>query len=310
MKILVTGSTGLVGGALIPALRREGHTVCRLVRPDTKIREENAGGFDVSWNPETGELGGAAVGAEAVIHLSGASISEGRWTTKRKEMLRSSRVDTTRALVTALGKMSAKPEVLISASAIGYYGNRGDEILTEESAAGDDLLARIAKEWEAEARKAEGFGTRVVPARFGVILAKQDGALPKMMLPFRLGLGGRVGNGKQWMSWITLADVIGILQLCLSSTPITGAVKFSPVSGAVNVVNPQPVTNAEFTQALAKALRRPAFLPAPAFALRLVLGEMADALLLSSQRVVPKKLEEIGYRYQHPDLASALAAIL
>jgi len=310
VKILVTGSTGLVGSALIPTLRRDGHTVCRLVRPNTKIREENAGGFDVSWNPETGELGGAGVGAEAVIHLSGASISEGRWTAKRKELLRSSRVDTTRALVAALGKMNAKPEVLISASAIGYYGSRGDEILTEKSAAGDDFLARVAVPWEEEARKAERFGARVVVARFGVILAKKGGALPKMMLPFRLGLGGRMGSGKQWMSWIALDDVISILRLCLSGTPITGAVKFSPVSGPVNVVSPQPVTNEEFTRELAKALRRPALLPAPAFAFRMALGEMADALLLSSQRVVPRKLEEMGFQFQHPDLASALSAIL
>jgi uncharacterized protein len=310
MKILVTGSTGLVGSALIPALRRDGHTVCRLVRPNTKIREENTGGFDVTWNPGTGELGGAAVGAEAVIHLSGASISEGRWTAKQKELLRSSRVDTTRAIVTALRKMNAKPEVLISASAIGYYGNRGDEILTEESAAGDDFLSRIAVEWEAEARKAEEFGTRVVAARFGVILAKHGGALAKLMLPFRIGLGGRVGNGKQWMSWIALEDVVRILQLSLTSTPITGVVKFSPVSGALNVVSPQPVTNAEFTRTLAKALRRPAILPAPAFALRAALGEMADALLLSSQRVLPKKLEEMGYQFRHPDLASAFATLL
>jgi uncharacterized protein len=310
MKILVTGSTGLVGSALIPVLRREGHTVCRLIRPDTKIREESAGGFDVAWNPETGELGGAAVGAEAVVNLAGASIAEKRWTAKRKELLRSSRVDVTRALVTALGRMNAKPEVLISASATGYYGSRGDEILTEESTPGEDFLASIAKEWEAEARKAEAPGTRVVLARFGVILANHGGALPKMMLPFRLGAGGRVGSGKQWMSWITLDDVVGVLQLCLSSTPITGAVNFSPIRGAVNVVSPHSVTNAEFTRELARALHRRALLPAPAFALRLGLGEMADALLMASQRVVPKKLQELGYQFRHPDLRTALRALL
>jgi uncharacterized protein len=309
MKILVTGATGLVGSALISALRREGHTVCRLIRPETKIRGTDSGGFDVNWNPQTGELGGAAVGAEAVINLAGASIAEKRWSMKRKELLRSSRVDATRALVTALGKMAAKPEVLISSSATGYYGSRGEEMLTEESAPGEDFLARICKDWEAEAKKAEAYKTRVILARFGVILAKEGGALPKMMFPFRMGMGGRIGSGKQWMPWMALDDVIGVLQLCLTRTPIRGAVNFSPISGPVNVVSPQPVTNAEFTRELARALHRPALFPIPAFALRLAVGEMAEALL-ASQRVLPKKLGELGYEFRHPDLASALRAMV
>jgi uncharacterized protein (TIGR01777 family) len=309
MKILITGSTGLVGSALIPALVRDGHTVCRLIRPGSKLQGHNPGGFDVNWNPETGELGGAAVGADAVVNLGGASIAGSRWTPKRKELLRTSRVPVTRALVEALGRMSAKPSVLISASAIGYYGYRGDELLTEESEPGKDFLAKLAQEWEREAQKAEAFGTRVVLARFGIILAKHGGALQRMMLPFRLGLGGQLGSGKQWMSWIALEDVVGALQLCLSSSPITGAVKFSPVRGPVNVVSPEPATNSEFTNALAKALHRPAIFPAPAFALRLVLGEMADALLLSSQRVMPEKLSALGYRFHHSILEATLAAI-
>ena len=310
MKILVTGSTGLVGKALVAALAKDGHSVCRLVRPGTNVRDD-AGGFNVAWNPATGELGGAAVGADAVVNLAGASIAEGRWTEKRKADLRSSRVDVTRVLIEALGKMNVKPTVLISASAIGYYGNRGDEMLDEGSAAGEGFLAGIAKEWEAEASRAEVWRTRVVLARFGIILAREGGALPKMVTPFKLGLGGRLGSGKQWMSWIALEDVVGILKLCLEQTPIQGAVNFAPISGALNVVSPQPVTNAEFTKELARALHRPVIFPAPAFGLRLAVGwEMADALLLASQRVVPKKLQQIEYAFRHPVLNSALNAIL
>jgi uncharacterized protein len=302
MKILVTGSTGLVGRALASELKRDGHTVCRLVRPETKTEaQRGSDGFDVKWDPATGELGGAAVGADAVVNLGGASIAQGRWTAERKQRLRSSRADSTRALVSALAKMAARPRVLISASAVGYYGNRGDEILREESGPGNDFLGELAKEWEAEASKAEALGIRVVLARFGVILAKGAGALPTMARPFRLGVGGKLGSGQQWMSWVTLADVVGILRLALEN----GAVR-----GPVNVVSPQPVRNADFTKALAKALHRPALLPAPAFALRLALGEMADALLLSSQRVVPESLDKLGYRFVNPELEGALASLL
>jgi len=310
MKILVTGSTGLVGQALVAALAKQGHSVCRLVRPGTIVNDE-AGGFNVAWNPATGELGGAAVGPDAVVNLAGASIADGRWTEKRKAELRASRVNVTRALVAAIEKMNAKPAVLVSASAIGYYGNRGDEVLSEESNAGDGFLAEIAKQWEAEALRAEAWRTRVVLTRFGIILAREGGALPKMVTPFKFGLGGRLGSGKQWMSWIALEDVIGILKLCLERTPIQGAVNFAPISGALNVVSPQPVTNREFTNELTKALHRPAIFPAPPFALRTAMGrEMADALLLASQRVVPKKLERIGYRFLHAELRSALKSIL
>lgn len=310
MKILVTGSTGLVGKTLVAALVKEGHSVCRLVRPGTNVNDE-AGGFNVAWNPATGELGGAAVGPDAVVNLAGASIADGRWTPKRKEELRTSRVNTTRALIEALGKMNAKPTVLISASAIGYYGSRGEEVLKEESGGGEDFLAGIVRDWEAEALKAEVWRTRVVLARFGIILASDGGALPKMVTPFKLGLGGRLGSGKQWMSWIALEDVIEILKLCLERTPIRGAVNFAPISGALNVVAPEPVTNAEFTKALASVLHRPAILPAPKIALRLALGrELADALLLASQRVVPKTLEKLGYAFRHRELGSALHSLL
>lgn len=302
MKILMTGSTGLVGTALQKELKRAGHTLCRLVRPDTKVEAlKNSGGFDVKWDPATGELGGAGVGADAVVNLGGASIAEERWTAERKRVLRASRVDTTRALVNALTKMAARPRVLVSASAIGYYGNRGDETLREESPAGNDFLSEIAKEWEAEALKAEVLGIRVVVPRFGVILAREGGALAKMAQPFRLGVGGRIGSGRQWMSWITLRDVVAILQLALEN---------GTARGPINVVAPEPVRNAEFTAALAKALHRPALFPAPPFALRMMLGEMADALLLSSQRVVPGQLEKLGYRFEDSDLSKALTTLL
>ena len=301
MKILMTGATGLVGTALVEALARDGHTVCRLMRPHGEKREPSAG-FDVAWHPETGELGGAAVGPDAVVNLAGASIAGGRWTEKRKRLLRSSRVDTTRALVNAISKMAARPRVLISASAVGYYGSRGDEAVTEESGLGNDFLAGIAAEWEAEARKAEALGIRVVLLRFGIILAKHGGALPQMMLPFRFGVGGKLGSGRQWMSWVTLEDVVSVIQFAL---------KNENVGGALNVVAPQPVQNAEFTEALAKAMHRPAIFPAPVFALRLALGrELADALLLGSQRAVPHRLQALGYSFLHPGLNAALEAVL
>ncbi len=277
MKILVTGSTGLVGTALVSALAREGHTVCRMLRPQSVVKggsvtAKTTGGFEVAWNPETGDLGGAAAGADAVVNLAGASIAQGRWTAERKELLRSSRIETTRALVRALAQMNARPRVLVSASAIGYYGS-----------------------------KAEALEIRVVLARIGIVLAKQGGALPKMMLPFKIGAGGRIGSGQQWMSWVTLEEVVGILRF---------AIENATVRGAVNVVAPQSVRNAEFTKVLAKTIRRPALFPAPAIALRLALGELADALLLSSQRVAPAKLHQLGHRFLHPDLHRALTAIL
>lgn len=299
MKILITGSTGLVGSALAQDLQRAGHTVCRLIRPGASAG--TSPGFDVNWNPATGELGGAAVGADAVVNLAGASIAEKRWTPQRKQLLRSSRVDTTRALVQALAKMSARPRVLVSASATGIYGNRGDETLTESSQPGNDFLSVIAKEWESEALKAEALGIRVVRARFGVILSNKGGALPQMMRPFQFGLGGKLGPGTQWLSWITLDDTVAVLRSALENASI---------NGALNVVSPQPVTNAQFTKTLAATLHRPAVFPAPAFALRLLLGEMAEALLLSSQRVLPAQLQKLNHPFLHSDLFTALTAIL
>ena len=302
MKVLVTGSTGLVGSLLARELRGAGYTVCRLLRPASSsgIRRSPEG-LDVNWDPITGELGAAAVGADAVVNLAGASVADGRWTTDRKRLLRSSRVDTTRALVQALAKLDAPPRVLVSASGIGYYGSRGDETLDEQSAAGDDFLSDLAKDWEAEAFKAEVLGARVVCLRFGVILAKDRGALPKIARPFRYGVGGRLGSGRHWMSWVALEDVAAVLRLALENKTIRGP---------INVVSPQPVRNADFTSCLARVLHRPAWFPAPAFALRMVLGEMADALLLASQRVEPAYLKNLGYQFLQPELEAALRAIL
>jgi uncharacterized protein (TIGR01777 family) len=314
MKIVVTGSTGLVGTALVKSLARDGHTVCRLVRRETSTGKKEAEKqrpagqvIDVAWDPEDPGASSLADsqekvdGAAGVVNLSGASIAGGRWTTERKMQLRSSRVRTTHALVAALEKAKVRPKVFVSASAIGIYGNRGDEVLKEESKNGDDFLAGLAREWEAEASKAQALGARVVLTRFGIILARHGGALPQMMRPFQFFAGGKVGSGRQWMSWVTLEDVVAIVRLALEN---------AAVSGVVNVVAPQPVRNAEFTKELARAMHRPAIFPAPAFALRLALGEMADALLLASQRVTPQRLTSLGYQFQHPDLPAALAHVL
>jgi uncharacterized protein (TIGR01777 family) len=315
MKVLMTGATGLVGTALTEDLVRDGHTACRMVRRETVSRKADspaqAAGprvIDVPWDPEAsggltfadsqGEIGGA----DAVVNLAGASIAGNRWTQQGKMVLRSSRVRTTGSLVSALGRLKTVPKVLVSASAIGYYGSRGDEVLTEDSKPGDDFLAKVAVDWEAEAKKAEALGMRVVLARFGIILAKHGGALPQMMRPFQFFVGGKMGSGRQWISWITLEDVIGIIRDALEN---------SNVSGVVNLVAPQPVRNAEFAKELARAMHRPALFPAPAFALRLALGrEMADSMLLASQRVEPARLRQLGYRFVHENLPEALAHIL
>jgi uncharacterized protein len=306
MKILITGSTGLVGNALTKDLQRAGHTVCRLIRPGSSSgtsseSEGTSQGFDVNWDPATGDLGGAAVGADAVVNLAGASIADGRWTPARKIVLRSSRVDTTRALVNALARMNARPRVLVSASAVGIYGNRGDELLTEDSVRRTDFLSGLAADWEAEAGRADALGIRVVLARLGIILAKRGGALPQMVRPFQFGIGGKIGSGQQWMSWIVLDDVVQLLRL---------AIENGSMRGPVNFVSPQPVRNAEFTKALAGVVHRPAFFSAPAFALRLALGEMADGLLLSSQRCLPQKAQGLGYDFPHREISEALRGVL
>jgi uncharacterized protein (TIGR01777 family) len=300
MRILVSGSTGFLGTALVETLEGQGHSIARLVRPGTT--ERNVGGVQakaVAWDPVAGQFDAAgAEGADALIHLAGASIAGGRWNASRKELLRTSRIDATRHLMGALAKLQRPPRVIVAASAVGYYGNRGGEILTEASAPGNDFLAGLCREWEAETARGAEFGARVVSLRFGIILAAHDGALAQMALPFKLGAGGRLGDGRQWMSWLTLRETVSIIQFALAT---------SGLAGPVNAVTPNPVQNKEFTSVLAKTLRRPALFPAPAFALRLALGEMADALLLSSQKVTPSKLAATGYPFLQPNLANALA---
>jgi uncharacterized protein len=297
MKILISGASGFLGTHLIRVLEQQGHRVARLVRPGS----ERAGG-DVSWDPLAATIDTASIeGTDAFVHLSGANIAHRRWTAQQKTLLRSSRVDSTRVLVDALARLKQRPPVFICASATGYYGDRGEQILTESSEPGTDFLSLLARDWEAEARRAEHSGVRTVRLRFGMILSADGGALPRMLLPFRLGLGGRFGNGQQWMPWIALDDAVQAVCLAISNTSL---------DGPVNVVSPNPVRNAEFVRILADALDRPALFPAPPLALRLVLGEMADSLLLSSQRVRPTALLATKFPFRFPDLAAALPSLL
>lgn len=304
MKILISGASGLVGTALAHTLASSGHTVARLARRAPEVSRVVSPG-DIPWDPAASTVGpdslNAMEGADAVVHLSGASIADGRWTPARKAMLRSSRVDSTRLLVDALAQLKRKPRVFVAASAVGYYGDRGDEILTESSSPGSGFLASTARDWEVESARAEAIGIRTVILRFGVILSAKEGALPQMLLPFRFGVGGRLGNGQQWMSWIALSDVVGIIEAAIAD---------ERYAGPFNVVAPNPVRNAEFTRIVSHALHRPAVFAAPAFALRLALGEMADALLLASQRAVPERLLAAGHRFLFSDFEAALVSLL
>jgi hypothetical protein len=257
---------------------------------------------EVEWNPQKGiEDAGALEGLDAVIHLAGEPIAEGRWNEEKKRRIRESRVEGTGVLCETLAHMERKPGVLLSASAIGYYGARGDEILTEASAPGDDFLARVCRDWEAATARAAQAGIRVAQMRFGVILSREGGALTKMLTPFKFGLGGRLGSGEQYMSWIALDDVVGVIEHLLER---------EAVRGPINVVAPNPVTNSEFTSALGEAVSRPTLLPVPKFAVRLAFGEVADLALLASQRVEPKRLKESGYVFKYPELSGALKHIL
>ena len=296
MKILVSGSSGLVGKALVNSLRGEGQEVFSLVR--------HAPSFDaeVEWYPERGSLALARLeGMDAVVHLAGESIAEGRWNTEKKQRIRDSRVKGTKVLSDALGNLKRPPRTLISASAIGYYGDRGDLILTEGTAPGNDFLAGVCTQWEQACESASAKGIRVVNARFGVILSADGGALAKMLTPFRMGVGGRVGSGRQWMSWIALDDVVGGIKFVLANDSL---------QGPVNFVAPAPVTNAEFTKVLGKVLARPTLFPIPAFGVRLAFGEMADALLLSGQRVSSARLKDAGYQFEYSELEPAIRHVL
>jgi uncharacterized protein (TIGR01777 family) len=297
MNVLVTGSSGLVGSALVSQLKGDGHTVTRLVRSRRSAAEAQ-----VPWDPEVGTIDAASLeGLDAVVHLAGESIAAGRWTAARKVRILESRVKGTRLLAEALARLHKRPKVLVSASAVGYYGDRGEEGLGEESASGSGFLAEVCRQWEAAATPASQSGIRVVHPRFGVILSRAGGALPRLLLPFRLGLGGRLGSGQQFMSWIALDDVVGAIH---------HAITHDDLQGPVNAVSPAPARNHEFTKTLGRVLRRPTVFPLPAFAARLAFGQMADEMLLASQRVEPAKLLASGYQFQFPDLESALRHLL
>jgi len=257
---------------------------------------------EIEWSPDRYSIALARLeGFDAVVHLAGESIAEGRWSEEKKKRIRESRVQGTRLLGDALANLTNPPRTFVSASAIGFYGNRGDELLTESSAPGDDFLAKVCAEWEDATALATEKGIRVVNARFGVILDTNGGALKKMLPPFRMGVGGKVGSGKQWMSWIALDDVVGGIQFALAN---------DSTKGPVNFVAPVPVTNAEFTKTLGRVLSRPTIFPIPAFAIKLLFGEMGEALLLGGQRVAPERLVAEGYEFSYPQLEQALVHIL
>ena len=295
MNIAMTGASGLVGSTLAPMLTTGGHTVTRLVRGE-------AGEAEVTWDPRADSFDASALdGVDAVVHLAGKNIAAARWSARVKEEIRSSRVGGTRVLCEGLAKMQSRPTVLVCASATGFYGNRGDEHLTEESSVGTGFLSEVVQEWETATQPARDSGIRVVNLRFGVILSPKAGALAKMLLPFKLGAGGRVGSGQQYWSWISLDD---------ATSSVHHALTTDSLAGPVNSVAPNPVTNIEFTKTLGRVLNRPTVLPMPAFAARFALGEMADELLLASARVEPQELKRSDYEFRQPTLEEALRHVL
>ncbi len=300
MKILVSGSGGLVGSALLPALTEAGHQVTRLVRrQSTALPAEDS---TILWDPNRGELdAGQLEGIESVVHLAGENIAARRWTPEQKAKIRDSRIQGTALLCERLASLGQPPTTLVAASAIGYYGDRGDQLLNEDSSSGNDFLSEVCRHWEAASIPAANKGIRVVHLRLGLVLSPRGGALAKMLPPFRLGGGGKIGHGRQYMSWISLDDAVGAIRHALTH---------SELSGPVNGVAPHTATNLEFTKTLGKVLSRPTLFPMPAFAARLAFGEMADALLLASTRVEPRRLTATGYSFQFPALEGALRHLL
>ncbi|GAA1587173.1 TIGR01777 family oxidoreductase [Actinomadura kijaniata] len=295
MRVTVTGSTGLIGTALVRSLRADGHEVVRLVR------REPSGPDEARWDPAGGTVDAAAVeGSDAVVHLAGAGVGDRRWTASYKREIRDSRVLGTRTLAEAVAGAARGPRVLVSGSAIGFYGDTGDREVDEDAPMGRGFLAELVRDWEAAAGPAAGAGVRVVHARTGIVLDGRGGLLGRVLPLFRLGLGARLGDGRQWVSWISADDEVAALRFLIDHE----------ISGPVNLVGPSPVTNAGYTRAVARAVRRPAALAVPAFALRLALRDFADEGPLISQRVLPRRLEEAGFRFAHRDLGSALEAVL
>ncbi|HSE41859.1 MAG TPA: TIGR01777 family oxidoreductase [Acidobacteriota bacterium] len=287
MRCLVSGSTGLIGSSLVPYFQRQGHEIKRLVRR-------------ASTSPDEATLESLSQPIDAVVHLAGESII-GRWNAEKKDAIRKSRIEGTRALVNALSKLSTPPRVLVSASAIGFYGNRGSEWLTEESPPGNGFLPEVCQEWERAASEISATGTRSAMTRFGIILSSKGGALKQMLTPFKIGVGGKIGSGNQYFSWISIDDAV---------RAIYHIVMTESLQGPVNLVTPTPVTNAEFTRILAKVLKRPAIFPMPKAAAKVAFGEMADELLLASARVSPAKLLQSGYPYQYPELEGTFRHLL
>ena len=295
--VLITGSSGLVGSALVPFLTTGGHRVTRLVRSSPRPNHD-----EIGWDPAAARMDASQLeGLDAVVHLAGDNIATGRWNAAKKARIRHSRVQGTHLLCDTLAQLDRPPKVLVCASAIGYYGSRGDARLREDSAAGMDFLAEVCQAWEAAAEPARQRGIRVVHLRFGMILSPAGGALANMLVPFKLGAGGVIGNGQQYLSWIALDDVVGAVYHALMTDTLYGP---------VNVVSPQPVTHREYTRVLGRVLRRPTWVPLPAFAARLAFGEMAEALFLASTRVEPAQLIDSGYVFRYPELETALQHLL
>ncbi|MGB5013122.1 MAG: TIGR01777 family oxidoreductase [Pyrinomonadaceae bacterium] len=294
MKVLITGSTGLLGTELQRSFTEKGYELLLASRKEPKDEQH------IQWSIEEGFTDPDKLeGVDVVVHLAGENVSGLRWTDEKKKAIRDSRVLGTRNVVDGISKLKNKPKVFVASSAIGFYGERGDEEVTESSAAGDNFLAVTCKEWEAESRRAEDAGIRTVLLRTGIVLSKDGGALATMLTPFKLGVGGVVGSGKQWMSWISLEDEIAVINYVIENENIRGA---------VNAVSPNPVTNHDFTKTLGEVLYRPTFLPLPEFAVSMIFGEMGDALLLASTKVIPKRLEDAGFEFKHPNLKEAIEA--
>ena len=292
MRVLITGASGLVGRELQKSFAAKGYDML------LASRSEPADEQHIQWTVEDGFAEPEKLeGLDAVVHLAGENVSGLRWTEEKKRSIRDSRVLGTRNVVTAISKLKNRPKVFVASSAIGFYGERGDEEITESSAAGDNFLAEVSKAWESESRRAEDAGIRTVLLRTGIVLTKEGGALGTMLTPFKLGVGGVVGSGKQWMSWISMEDHIAVINYVIENENIRGA---------VNSVSPNPVTNEEFTKTLGDVLYRPTFLPLPEFAVSMVFGEMGDALLLASTKVLPKRLEDAGFQFKYPQLKPAI----
>lgn len=298
MRIVITGGTGLIGSKLVPALKEQGYQVLVLARNTAKAQKRLGTDIEVEkWDPLEKELhSGVLEGCYGIVNLAGENINS-RWTATKKERILRSRIETTAGLVKAMENAKNRPQVFISTSAVGYYGPRNDEIISEKTAAGTDFLANVCKKWEEEALQAQDLGIRVVLLRLGVVLASEGGALRQMLLPYRFFAGGPVGSGRQWFSWIHLEDLLDVIKYALNNNSL---------EGPVNATAPQPVTNREFSKILGDVLRRPAWLPVPAFVMRLVLGEMAE-MLLNGQRVIPNRLVQAGFEFEFPNLRQALA---